>query len=314
MVVEQNNYERCSKIEKKRLTYRHGNLFVKCYLNSGDCLPEYNVLMELSKNVSTFVYLYVPKPYFVLNDKSSCYIFMERVEGTPLKTIIVKSLLSKGLNIIEGYLNLLSNALRELHSVPNIDVPECYLPKSISEAVKRANRIILKLMELGVLNPRDVELLEKAFNRGLSRNFDCSVHTRIFNTAILHGEFYFTHIIIDKGRNKVVFVDFQKCCLGPVYYDLTMFGISLYVSLTLPYISFSEIIAYERILWSSYFKGLTRELYSLMKLLQLYVALRELYIYHSYSRLSRSRVNRIVAKIKAKKLRKAIESAILPYI
>jgi len=134
---------------------------------------------------------------------------------------------------------------------------------------------------------------------------------KIFTAVNLHGEFYFTHIILSK--EKCIFVDFHNALRGPSYFDMAMLSTSLYVSLTLPFRTPKQLEPLiEAFLTGYYGKDLDNEIISSMKLAELYVTLREISTYTRTLYSKNSSATNLLIILKIKRLKTAIKEVILP--
>ncbi|MCR8487092.1 MAG: aminoglycoside phosphotransferase family protein, partial [Crenarchaeota archaeon] len=195
-------------------------MIIKEYSNPEECIYEYSVLKRIAKSKpETFI---VPKVFKIIRDSNRTLLIMERLEGIPLMRLASPlHRESEALKVFHG----LGEALRELHSLNIEGLRNLSLPLSTSEITFEISRLSQKLVSSKMLDYKIKETILKITKK------TNQVKNEIFARVNLHGEFYFTHVILSKG--KYAFFDFHDACKGPCYFDLAKFTGSLYVSLSL---------------------------------------------------------------------------------
>ncbi|MEM2294523.1 MAG: aminoglycoside phosphotransferase family protein [Nitrososphaerota archaeon] len=285
-----------------RETYRTGDFFVKRYTNELEGVYEYNVLEKITD--AHPISFRVPKVFKVYRDSSGFLIIMEKVKGTPLENYIVRYLLfeeNRALKVFNG----LGKALRELHYSPLKGLRKGFFPNSYQEIKLEIFNISRRLVALHVLSKKLMNTILDAVEE------TSSIDDEIFAEVNLHGEFYFTHIILSEG--KYVFLDFHNACKGPAYFDLAMLSISLYVSITLPYLNPLRLTPLISTFLTGYYgKRLNEEMIKSIKLAELYVALREILTYSKALYDNSSLINKLSITLKIKRLKTAIKEVIIP--
>ncbi|MEM2292720.1 MAG: aminoglycoside phosphotransferase family protein, partial [Nitrososphaerota archaeon] len=257
------------RLRTGREAYGAGDFFVKRYMNELECVYEYNVLKKIADVHS--VSLFVPKVFKVHRDSNGFFMIMERIKGTPFENYIVNYLLfgeGKALKVFNG----LGEALRELHYFPLKGLHNGFFPNSYQKIRLEISNISKKLAALRVLSNKLINTILNAVEE------ISGIDDEIFANVNLHGEFYFTHIILSKG--KYVFLDFHNACKGPSYFDLAMLSTSLYVSVTLPFYTPRQLTPLVHAFLTGYYgKRLSDKLLKSIELAELYVNLREILTY-----------------------------------
>lgn len=292
-----------SKFQTGRESYKIGDFFIKKYVDRHECEYEYAMLRKIIDiHPANFL---VPKVFKTYVNSSGFFIIMERIKGSYLKNYIVNYLLLRENKALEVFTDL-GSALREFHRSPLEGLHPCSLPNSCRKVKLEISMLSERLATSHIISNE----LKKAILDYIGRinNMD----DEIFGCVNLHGEFYFTHIILSK--DKFVFVDFHDACRGPAYFDLAMLSTSLYVSLTLPFYTPRQLAP----LINAFLKGycrkcLNNKMFELIKLGELYVILREILKYSRALQTS-SFMNKLLATLKIKRLKTAIEEVIIPYI
>ncbi|MEM2352414.1 MAG: aminoglycoside phosphotransferase family protein [Thermoproteota archaeon] len=284
-----------------RGSYIVDGFFIKKYADRHECAYEYAVLGKIAAaNPTIFL---VPKVFKMSTGSGHSSIVMERIEGNPLQNFIMNFLLfkeSEALKILNG----LGKALRELHYINLKGLHNGVFPNSL----RKIKLEIFNLSRtLGALNVLDHKFRDKILNiiEGVNH-----INDEIFANVNLHGEFYFTHILLSK--NKYVFFDFHNTCKGPSYFDLAMLSISLYASITLPFYTPRQLTPLIHAFLTGYYgERLSDKMFKSIELTELYVNLREILTYARdlHGPLS---INKLLAMLKIRRLKTAIEEVILP--
>ncbi|MEM3980792.1 MAG: phosphotransferase, partial [Ignisphaera sp.] len=207
----------------------------------------------------------------------------------------------KALEIFNG----LGRALRELHYSPLRGLRNGFFPDSHQKIRLEISSTSRKLAALHVLNNKLMNTIHDAVEE------TSSIDDEIFANVNLHGEFYFTHIILSEG--KYAFLDFHNACKGPAYFDLAMLSISLYVSITLPYLNPLRLTPLISTFLAGYYgKRLNKEMIKSIKLAELYVALREILTQSKALYDNSSLINKLPITLKINRLKTAIKEVIIP--
>jgi len=275
------------------------NMVIKIYSNPEECIYEYSVLKRIAEsNPETFI---VPKVFKIIRDSNRTLLIMERLEGIPLMRFASPlHRESKALKVFHG----LGEALRELHSLNMEGLRNLSLPLSTLEITFEISRLSQKLASSKMLDYKIKETILK-----ITKEIN-QVKNEIFASVNLHGEFYFTHVILSKG--KYAFFDFHEACKGPCYFDLAKFTGSLYVSLSLQIQTMKQLATLSDAFLSGYFgKYFDDNLIRSIKLAELYMYLKAIWNLRFSYRKSSPPVTFIVIQ-KIRRLKTAIEKVILP--
>jgi hypothetical protein len=207
-----------------------------------------------------------------------------------------------------GIFNRIGKALRELHQLPLTGLKSSELPSSNKIFIKELKMLIDNSMKLRLFNAEEYHFIIHAIE-------SLEIVEEFFATANLHGEMYFTHILLQRD-GSMVFVDFHNVQKGPLYYDLAMFAISLYSSILFMPWSPKRLAPLMKAFLTGYFgKHLNTRSIKSFAAVQLYVILRESqkYLEMSDSRESVIKVA-IPSKIKMKRLRRALREVVIPQL
>ena len=208
------------------------------------------------------------------------------------------------IKVIEIF-HVIGRALKELHNLNLEGLQKSNLPSSL---------LLLKIeiLELSKILAKS-NILDYALNKMIMDAVEKIDHIddKIFTTVNLHGEFYFTHIIL--SREKCVFLDFHNACKGPSYFDIAMLSTSLYVSLTLPFRTPKQLEPLIGAFLTGYYrKDLDTEIISSIKLAERYVTLREILLYARNLNNKNLPIINFLTTLKIKRLKTAIKEVILP--
>lgn len=238
---------------KGRKFSKCGNRFLKFYDDPSQARYEYRVLRKIRRAVpKTFT---VPKPLKLIKDRT--VLVMECIKDDELQSSINKFLLFNDESALRVF-HSLGNAFRELHTLSLNGLRNSTLPSSEVEIKGEIKKLAKKISVIDILD----------INRK-SNAIDCEVDERLFEIVNLHGESYFSHIMI--SNRKFVFLDLHRACRGPAFYDLATFTVSLYGSLLLPAISITNLNLLVNAFWRGYFKDSVHE--ESIRLVELYVIL-----------------------------------------
>jgi hypothetical protein len=223
---------RLFRTTKTRSFVAHRDLFLKIYSLSYEAEYEFKVLSQIKiMNPKTFA---VPRPLKLTKISGLATLAMENIRGQSLEKVVNYVLLSSNKDALRVFYEL-GEAFRELHNLQLKGLNESNLPSSWrdlkTEIAKKSRRILGHKIELEYINGYESD--------------------EIFKTANLHGEAYFTHIMISNGH--FIFFDFHKACKGPAFYDLSVFDISLRSSILLSPKSDTKLDLIANALWTGYF-------------------------------------------------------------
>jgi len=242
----------------RRRIFKSEGCLLKVYQNPEEAEYEFRVLREIRRaSPKTFT---VPRPIELVKAPKQSILVMERIEGQEIQSHINRYLLFRDKTALVT-LTSLGRALREFHAMDIGGLRNGFLPTSelrIREDTRRLSRDVLGLSVQEVI----AECI--AGSRGLDE--------RVFRLVNLHGESYFSHVMINDG--KFVLVDFHEACRGPAFYDLATFDISLYSSLLLPARCAKSLDPLVVAFWKGYLKGQPHK--ETMRAGEIYVALRAL--------------------------------------
>lgn len=287
-----------------RSFYVVDDFFIKKYSDSRECEYEYMVLEGIAAaNPTTFL---VPKVFKVSVSSEDSFIIVELVKGDRLQDFITNFLLfreSEAIKTFEG----LGRALRELHHMSLKGLRSCSFPNSLQ---KIKSEIFKSSRVLEVLNTLDHELGVRIRNAvgDITR-----VDNEIFTNVNLHGEFYFSHVLLSSG--KYVFVDFHNSCRGPSYFDLAALSVSLYGSVTLPCFKPTQLMPLINAFLAGYYgRPLDNEAIKSVRLAELYVALKEILSCSGVLQSNLPLTNKFLAVLRARRLKKAVKESILPIL
>jgi len=198
----------------------------------------------------------------------------------------------------------LGKAVRELHNMNLDGLRSSSLPSSCSELKNEIVELSKRLVTWRTID-------HKLFNTILNYLEKVDLTDEIFLSASLHGELYFTHILVQDG--KIALLDFHNAQRGPSYFDLAMLSISLYASLAFAFCTLKRFTSLvEAFLVGYYGKSLNAMIIRSMKLAELYIALREILTCAKTLYAENSPATRLIIILKIRRLKKAIKEVILP--
>jgi Ser/Thr protein kinase RdoA (MazF antagonist) len=228
---------------------------------------------------------------------------MEYVAGRRLDNYILDFLLYNNLDAVRIFY-WLGKAVRELHNLDIGGLRNSFFPLSRFELKDEIVKLSKKLVALKIIDDNILGAIS-----GILKKVD--IADEIFFNVNLHGEFYFTHILVQD--NRIILLDFHNAQRGPSYFDLAMLSTSLYVSLAFPSKTlkrFTPLI--EAFLRGYYGKDLNAEIIKSIKLAELYVVLREILVYARALYNEDSLITRFLTILKIRRLKAAIKKVILP--
>jgi hypothetical protein len=280
--------------------------FVKLYSDVAEAYYEYRVLLEIA-NYSPKLFK-VPKVFKLITlPNKRAAIVMEYIPGKSLDTNILAFLLTRDFNVV-GVFNRIGRALRELHRLPLAGLKGSELPSSNKTFIRELKMFIDNGIKLGLFNTEEYHFIIRAIE-------SLEIVEEFFATTNLHGEMYFTHVLLQRD-GSIVFVDFHNMRKGPLYYDLAMFAISLYSSILFTPWSPKKLTSPIKAFLTGYFeKRLSNRYIRSFAAVQLYVILRELQK-HLVTPSSRESIIKVVipSKMKMKRLRRALKEAVIPQL
>jgi hypothetical protein len=267
-------------------------IVIKSYENSSEALYEYQILREI--NNSKPLFFIVSRPIGIIEYKDRALLIMERIKDYKLEHYLIRYLFHRDSKLLKAFY-LVGEALHEFHNLNLGSVHKnSLLPRTESELKFEIINLSKILHRKELLDEKSYKCIQHAVNN------IAYIHGDLFREGTLHGEFYFTHVLILKD-NRIAFVDLHNAQRGPIYYDLAMFCISLYTSLYIPYYRTAQII-------ESFIRGYFRAHYykrlpPSLKLVELYVALRELVTYLKDYKNTTSYPVKVLLLARIKKLR-----------
>jgi tRNA A-37 threonylcarbamoyl transferase component Bud32 len=274
---------------------------VKTYNDVDESIYEYYVLSNIA--LSKPITFRAPKVFKLLKTQSHGALIMEYIAGYHLDDYILDFLLRGNSNAVKIFYRL-GKAVKELHSMDLDGLRSSSLPSSCPELKDEIVELSKKLVACELID-------HKLFNAILSSLEKVDLTDKIFLPVSLHGELYFTHILLQDS--KIILLDFHDAQKGPSYFDLAMLSISLYVSLIFsPYAQKRLTSLIEAFLKGYYGKDLNATLIKSMKLAKLYVALREILMYARALCAESSPATRLIIALRMRKLKTAVKEVILP--
>jgi tRNA A-37 threonylcarbamoyl transferase component Bud32 len=275
--------------------------FVKFYTDYHEALYEYQVLLNIYKHKP--ILFKVPKVFKLLKIRGHSTLIMEYIAGRHLDKYILDFLLCGNSNAVKIFYRL-GKAVKELHNLDLDGLRGSSLPSSCSELKDEIIELSKRLVAWGLID-------HKLLNTILNSLEKVVLTDEIFLHTSLHGELYFTHILVQDS--KIILLDFHNAQRGPSYFDLAMLSISLYVSLIFTFYTlkrFTPLI--EAFLTGYYEKGINTETIKSIKLAELYIALREILTYARALCAENSPTTRLIIALKIRRLKMAIKEVILP--
>ena len=265
--------------ERERRTTKQGDLFFKVYSNLQEARYEYEILKQLrDANPKTFT---VPQPLKLVEGNKQTTLVMERVKGSEIQFFLNRFFLFGDKSVLRLF-NSLGNSLLELNSLELKNIKSSNLPTCYNKLRGEVTKLATKNVYESILDRYN---LDRKF-------FDC---------VTLHGEFYFSHILLSKG--KFVFLDFHNSCSGPAFYDLATFIVSLHSSLLLPFASTKNIESIMKACLEGYLKRKIQV--DSFKVAELYITLQVLSDIISKRYTTK---DNLVESLKKRKLKKMLEN------
>lgn len=277
------------RVTESRNHFFHGNYFVKLFDSSEEAEQEY---FSLSKIRDSDPHSFrVPKAYTLFEKGTRAVIIMERVTATPLQPFINRYLVSKEEHALQLFYSL-GQSLKEFHDLSLEGLSRPLVPSTQAALQRDINKL----------------WRDDPFEKACDRIFLSELDSRLFRTATLHGEAYFTHFLFSKETKKFIVFDLHDMCKGPAFFDLATFTVSLYMSLLLLPLSPKKLISLRNTFLAGYFDE-DPPLTSL-KLAELYILLRELYKLLRIAERSDSFKSVVQARLKIRKVSAAIQDCL----
>jgi tRNA A-37 threonylcarbamoyl transferase component Bud32 len=274
---------------------------VKTYNDADESAYEYNVL----SNIALFkpIAFKVPKVFKLLKIRGRSTLIMEYIAGRHLDKYILNFLLCGNSDAVKIFYRL-GKAVKELHNLGLDGLRGSSLPSSCSELKNEIVELSKRLVAWRLIDHK----LSNAILNSLEK---VDLSDEIFFPASLHGELYFTHILLQDG--KIILLDFHNAQKGPSYFDLAMFSTSLYISLAFPLCTQKQFTLLIEAFWKGYYgKNLNTDLIISLKLAELYVALRGVLTYTRDLCAKNSPAIRLITTFKIRRLIASIKKVILP--
>jgi fructosamine-3-kinase len=284
-----------SKTQTGRNVIKIGKYVLKIHNNVTEATYEYSILSQI--NYTNPITFKAPDVFKLLKTQSHGVIVMKYIVGYDLYSYIMRFLLFGTSDVIKTFYKL-GKAVRALHSIDFKGLRSNSLPSTSAELMSE----IVKLSEkLALWRLIDREL----FNAIINIVKEIELADEIFLPVSLHGELYFTHMLVPDS--KFVLFDFHNAQRGPLYFDLAMFCISLYVSLIFSFSAQRLIPLMEAFLRGYFGKDLNARFMRSLKIAELYVALREMLTYVRDLYVENSLLTRLIIMLRIKRLKLAIK-------
>jgi len=244
----------------------------------------------------------VPNAIGLMKGQGVGAIIMEYIPGHNLDNYILDYLLRRNMNITKIFYKI-GKALREFHNLKLNYLKNSSLPVTELDLKSKITKLSKDLVEVGLIN-------EELFDEIFSAIKKVRVDDKIFTRVNLHGEFYFTHIMLHNG--EIVFIDLHNVQRGPLYFDVAMFNISLYSSLMFLLWKPKDIIPLTRAFLLGYLGQNDNYFIMSLSLAELYIALREILSHVHMLRVEESLVRSIPSLFKIERFKSIIKEVILP--
>ena len=277
-----------------------GKFIVKIHSDLHEAFYEYQNLTEIA--LSRPKLFKVPNAVRLMNGQGVGAIIMEYVPGHNLDNYILDYLLRENMNITKIFYKI-GKALREFHNLKLNDLKNSSLPVTELDLKSEITKLSKDLVEVGLINE---ELLDEIF----SAIKKVRVDDKIFTKVNLHGEFYFTHVMLHNG--EIVFVDLHNVQRGPLYFDVAMFNISLYSSLMFLPWKPKDFIPLIRAFLLGYLGWNDDYFIKSLSLAELYIILREILKHGCVLYVEGSLIKLLLNILKLKRFRSTIKEAVLP--
>ena len=276
-----------------------GKFVTKIHDDLHEASYEYQNLTEIA--LSRPKLFKVPNAIRLVKGQSVGAIIMEYIPGYNLDNYILDYLLRENINITKIFYKT-GKALREFHNLKLNNLKNSSLPATDLDLKSEIVKLSKDLVEAGLIN-------EELFDEIFSAIKKVRVDDKIFTKVNLHGEFYFTHIILHNG--EIVFIDLHNVQKGPLYFDLAMFNISLYSSLMFSLFSPKDLIPLARAFLLGYL-GCNDDYFIMsLSLAELYIALREILSHVHALYTEKSFIRSLLIVFKIRRLKSVIDEVIL---
>ena len=277
-----------------------GKFVVKIHSDLHEASYEYQNLTEIA--LSRPKLFKVPNAIRLVKGQGVGAIIMEYIPGHNLDNYVLDYLLRENMNITKIFYKI-GKALREFHNLKLNYLKNSSLPATDLDLKSEIIKLSKDLVEVGLIN-------EELFDEIFSVIKMVRVDNKIFARVSLHGEFYFTHVMLYNG--EIVFIDLHNVQKGPLYFDLAMFDISLYSSLMFLPWKPKDLIPLTRAFLLGYLGWNDDYFIKSLSLAELYIILREI-LKHGYTLyVEGSLIKLLLNMLKLKRFRSTIKDAILP--
>ena len=277
-----------------------GKFVVKIHNDLHEVSYEYQNLTEIV--LSRPKLFKVPNAIRLMKGQDVGAIIMEYIPGHNLDNYVLDYLLRKNMNITKIFYKI-GKALREFHNLKLNNLKNSSLPVTDLDLKSEIMKLSKDLVEVGLIN-------EELFDGIFSAIKKVRVDDKIFVSVNLHGEFYFTHVMLHNG--EIVFIDLHNVQRGPLYFDVAMFNISLYSSLMFLHWNPKSLIPLTRAFLIGYLGWNDDYFIMSLSLAELYIALREILSHVRMLCVEESLVRSIPSLFKIKKFKLIIKEVILP--
>ena len=244
----------------------------------------------------------VPNAIGLMKGQGVGAIIMEYISGHNLDNYILDYLLRRNMNITKIFYKI-GKALREFHNLKLNYLKNSSLPVTELDLKSKITKLSKDLVEVGLIN-------EELFDEIFSAIKKVRVDDKIFTRVNLHGEFYFTHIMLHNG--EIVFIDLHNVQRGPLYFDVAMFNISLYSSLMFLPWKPKDFIPLIRAFLLGYLGWNDDYFIKSLSLAELYIILREILKHGCVLYVEGSLIKLLLNMLKLKRFRSTIKEAVLP--
>jgi hypothetical protein len=279
-----------------------GKFVVKVHRDLHEAFYEYQNLTEIA--LSRPKLFKVPNAITLVKGQGVGAIIMEYVPGHNLDNYVLDYLLRRNMNITKIFYKI-GKVLREFHNLKLNNLKNSSLPVTDLDLKSEIMKLSKDLVEVGLIN-------EELFDKIFSAIKKVRVDDKIFAKVNLHGEFYFTHVMLHNG--EIVFIDLHNMQRGPLYFDVAMFNISLYSSLMFLPWNPKSLIPLTRAFLIGYLGWNDDYFIMSLSLAELYIALREILSHVRMLCVEESLVRSISSLFKIEKFKSIIKEVILPQL
>jgi len=276
-----------------------GKFVVKIHRDLHEAFYEYQNLTEIA--LSRPKLFKTPNAIKLVKGQGVGAIIMEYIPGHNLDNYVLDYLLRENMSITKIFYKI-GKALRELHNLKLNYLKNSSLPATDLDLKSEIEKLSKDLVEVGLIN-------EELFDEILSVIKMVRVDNKIFARASLHGEFYFTHVMLHNG--EIVFIDLHNAQRGPLYFDLAMFNVSLYSSLMFLPWNPKSLIPLTRAFLLGYLGQNDDYFIKSLGLAELYIALREILSHVHALYTEKSFIRSLLSVFKIRRFKSIIDEVIL---